>query len=68
MTKLQAVCIKWMLENYGGKWICAPHYEKLLRQWHVSTTLFESYVKVETAFTAKGPFVKIIGLYPKENK
>jgi hypothetical protein len=32
MTKLQETCINWMTKNYGGKWLYAPHYEKLLRQ------------------------------------
>lgn len=68
MTKLQETCINWMTENYSGKWLYAPHYEKMLRQWHVCTVYFESYVKVEIVFTAKGPFVKIGELYTKRNK
>ena len=67
MTKLQATCANWMLKNYGGKWLYAPHYEKLLRQWYVCTVFFESYVRVEFAFTEKGPFVKIIELYAKKH-
>ena len=68
MTKLQETCINWMTKNYGGKWLYAPHYEKILHQWHVCTVYFESYVKVEIAFAAKGPFVKIGERYAKRNK